>query len=92
MREKRLIGCWKYQATHFYIKKGTKIIGKNALLGMNFQYIVLPDSIEEIDETAFYYCLNLMHIEIPSYQYTKIYNLLPSYLREYVIEDNELPF
>ena len=80
------------QNKNFYIKKGTKIIGKNALLGMNFQYILLPDSIEEIDETAFYYCFNLMHIEIPSYQYSKIYNILPSYLREYVIEDNELPF
>lgn len=92
LREKRLIGCWKYQATHFYIKKGTRIIGKNALFGMNFQYIVLPDSIEEIAETAFYHCSNLMHIEIPSYQYSKIYNILPSYMRKYVIEDNGLPF
>lgn len=92
LREKRLIGCWKYQATHFYIKKGTKIIGKNALFGMKFQYIALPDSLEEIDETAFYGCSNLNNIEVPSYQYTKIYNIVPSYKRRYVIDDNALPF
>ena len=59
---------------------------------MNFLYVVLPDSIEEIDETAFYCCHDFMHIDIPSNKYTKIYNILPSYMRKYVMEDNGLPF
>ena len=92
MNEKRLIGCWNHQATHFYVQRRTRTIGKNAFFDMKFQYIELPDSIEEIDETAFYRCFNLMNINIPSHQYKRIYKIIPSYVRKYIIEDNALPF
>ena len=90
--EKRLIGCWNYEASTIFIKSGTKRIGKNAFFGLNFQYIELPDSIEEIDETAFYRCLNIKTISIPTKHYNRIYNLIPSYIRGYVVEDDGLPF
>ena len=90
--EKRLIGCWNYEALTIFIKSGTKRIGKNAFFGLNFQYIELPDSIEEIDETAFYRCLNIKTISIPTKHYNRIYNLIPSYIRGYVVEDDGLPF
>ena len=92
LNEKRLIGCWNHQATHFYVQRRTRTIGKNAFFDMKFQYIELPDSIEEIDETAFYRCFNLMNINIPSHQYKRIYKIIPSYVRKYIIEDNSLPF
>ena len=90
--EKRLIGCWNYEASTIFIQSGTKRIGKNAFFGLNFQYIELPDSIEEIDETAFYRCLNIKTISIPTKHYKRIYNLIPSYIRGYVVEDDGLPF
>lgn len=90
--EKRLIGCWDDEASTIFIQSGTKRIGKNAFFGLSFQYIELPDSIEEIDETAFAWCSNLCKITIPSHQYKRIYNLIPSYIRKYVQEDSGLPF
>ena len=92
VKEKRLIACWDYEASHIYIQSGTKIIGKNAFFGLNFQYVDIPDSIEVIDETSFYWCFNLCNIVIPSHKYKRIYNLIPSYIRGKVIEDNGLPF
>ena len=91
-KEKRLIGCWNYDASHIYIQPGTKRIGKNAFFGLGFNYIELPDTIEEIDETAFWWCFNMTTISIPSHQYKRIYNLIPSYARKFVLEDNGLPF
>ena len=90
--ENRLIGCWNYDALTIFIQSGTKRIGKNAFFGLNVQYIELPDSIEEIDETAFYWCFNLCKIAIPSHQYKRIYKLIPSYIRGYVVEADDLPF
>ena len=90
--EKRLIGCWNYEASTIFIQSGTKRIGKNAFFGLSFQYVELPDSIEEIDETAFYWCFNLCKITIPSHQYKRIYKLIPSYIRGYVVEADDLPF
>ena len=90
--EKRLIGCWDDEASTIFIQSGTKRIGKNAFFGLSFQYVELPDSIEEIDETAFAWCFNLCKITIPSHQYKRIYNLIPSYIRKYVQEDSGLPF
>ena len=85
VREKRLIGCWDYKAPHIYIKSGTKCIAKNAFFGLNFQHIELPDSIEEIDETAFYHCLNMKTILISAKHYKRIYNLMPSYIKKYAL-------
>ena len=90
--EKRLIGCWDYEASTIFIQSGTKRIGKNAFFGLDFQHIELPDSIEEIDETAFYMCSNLCKIVIPSHQYKRICKLIPSYIRGYVVEFDDLPF
>lgn len=92
IEKKRLIGCWNYKTAHIYIKNGTKSIGKNAFFGLNFQYVDIPDSIEYVDETSFYQCLNLCNIAIPSHQYKRIYNLIPAYIKEYVLEDNGLLF
>ena len=89
--EKRLIGCWNYEESIIFIQSGTKRIGKNAFFGLNFHYIGLPDSIEEIDETAFYRCFNIKTISIPTEQHKRIYKLIPSYIRGYV-EDDGLPF
>ena len=90
--QNRLIGCWDYEASTIFIQSGTKRIEKNAFFGLRFQYVVLPDSIEEIDEKAFDRCLNLCIITIPSHQYKRIYNLIPLCIRKYVQEDNGLPF
>lgn len=90
--EERLIGCWDYTALRIYIQEGTLFLGKNAFFGLEFQYIEIPDSIKVIDETAFYRCLKLCNIAIPSNQYKRIYNLIPSYLKKYAIEDEGLPF
>lgn len=92
IEKKRLIGCWNYKTTHIYIQNGTKSIGKNAFFELNFQYVDIPDSIEYVDETSFYQCFNLCSIAIPSHQYKRIYNLIPAYIKEYVLEDNGLPF
>ena len=89
--EKRLIGCWNYKESIIFIQSGTKRIGKNAFFGLNFHYIGLPDSIEEIDETAFYRCFNIKTISIPTEQHKRLYKLIPSYIRGYV-EDDGLPF
>ena len=90
--EKRLIGCWDDEASTIFVQSGTKCIGKNAFFGLNVQYIELPDSIEEIDETAFYRCFNLCKIAIPSQQHKRIYKLIPSYIRGHVVEADDLPF
>ena len=92
VKEKRLIGCWNYKTSHIYIQSDTKSIGKNAFWGLDFQHIDMPDSIEEIEETSFYGCYNLRNIAVPDHQYKKIYNLIPSYIKKYVFEDNGLPF
>ena len=57
--EKRLIGCWNYKHSLMKILSGTKILGKNAFFGLKFQIVFIPDSIEVIDESAFYHCFNL---------------------------------
>ena len=90
--EKCLIGCWNYATSYLCIKSGTKKLGKNALFGLNFQYIEIPESIEFIDENAFFHCFDLLHIAIPSIQYNRIYNLIPLSIRDLVLEDNGLPF
>ncbi len=92
IEEKRLIGCWNCRTSHIYIQNGTKSIGKNAFFGLNFQYVDIPGSIENIDKTSFYRCFKLCNIAIPSHQYKRIFNLIPSYIKEYVLEDNGLPF
>lgn len=92
MTEKRLIGCYNYEESHIYIKSGTKSIGKNAFFGLDIQFVYIPESIEDIDETSFYWCFNLHSIAIPSHQYKRIYNLIPSYIKKYVFEDDGLPF
>ena len=92
IEEKRLIGCWNCRTSHIYIQNGTKSIGKNAFFGLNFQYVDIPGSIENIDKTSFYRCFKLCNIAIPSHQYKRIFNLIPSYIKEYVWEDNGLPF
>ena len=92
IEEKRLIGCWNCRTSHIYIQNGTKSIGKNAFFGLNFQYVDIPGSIENIDKTSFYRCFKLCNITIPSHQYKRIFNLIPSYIKEYVLEDNGLPF
>ena len=90
--EKCLIGCWNYATSYLCIKSGTKKLGKHALFGLNFQYIEIPESIEFIDEDAFKYSFDLVHIAIPSIQYNRIYNLIPLSIRDLVLEDNGLPF
>ena len=90
--EKCLIGCWNYATSYLCIKSGTKKLGKHALFGLNFQYIEIPESIEFIDEDAFFHCFDLVHIAIPSIQYNRIYNLIPLSIRDLVLEDNGLPF
>ena len=90
--EKCLIGCWNYATSYLCIKSGTKKLGKHALFGVNFQYIEIPESIEFIDEDAFFHCFDLVHIAIPSIQYNRIYNLIPLSIRDLVLEDNGLPF
>lgn len=92
VKENRLIGCWNHSASHLYIPSGTRSIGKNAFFGLGFQYIVIPDSMEDIDETAFHSCLKLRQIAIPSDQHERIFNIIPSNMKKYVFEDHGLPF
>ena len=68
------------------VPKGTKVIGKNAFFGADFVKVLLPNSIEYVDETAFYWCFNLFNnskgIIVPSNSIDKFKKILPNYLSD----------
>ena len=89
--ENRLIGCTNGSNGYLMIRNRTKLIGKNAFLGLVFSDLFLPDTIQHIEETAFWGCSNLRNIYVPSRQFDRIHNLIPLYIRNKVSKDN-LPF
>lgn len=58
-----LIHMFDYQASEYTICKGTKIIGKESFGKFsNLKRLVLPDGLQEIQQSAFYDCGNLAEI------------------------------
>lgn len=83
--EKRVIS-YLGKDSFVVVPEGTKILGKNSFYGAEFNSIFLPDSIEYIDETAFYWCLNLFNnskgINVSSKSIDKFKEILPHYLSD----------
>ena len=81
--EKRLISYFGNDR-EIEVPNGTKVIGKNAFFGADFVKVLLPNSIEYVDETAFYWCSNLFNntngIVVPSNSIGKFKEILPKYL------------
>jgi len=81
--EKRLISYFGNDR-EIEVPNGTKVIGKNAFFGAEFVKVLLPDSIEYVDETAFYGCLNIFNntngIVVPTNSICKFKEILPQYL------------
>ena len=67
-------------------KDGVKIIGANSFFEAKMKQIILPRTIEYIDETSFYHCFNLSKIYVQKGKEYEIKKLLPSYWRELVSE------
>ena len=87
IREERLITVLN-SIKSIWINKETRIIGKNAFFGLDIKYIYLPETVMQIDETAFYHCFQLKSILVPQKQYLRIFNIMPSYVKEYVTDKN----
>lgn len=85
MEENRIISYWG-NLEHVMIKDGVKIIGANSFFGAKMKQIILPRTIEYIDETSFYHCFNLSKIYVQKGKEYEIKNLLPAYWRELVSE------
>ena len=83
IREERLITVLN-NIKIIRIKNGTRTISKHAFFGLQIQYIYLPETIIEVDETAFYYCSQLKSIIVSKNQYPRMLNIIPSYVKEYV--------
>ena len=68
------INCW-YQHTPWYMCRGTlkeivfedgiKHIGSDAFRELNIRSIVIPDSVESLDNHTFFHCDNLYDLTIP---------------------------
>ncbi len=85
IRERRLIAYVGNKST-IRIKDNVKSIGKNAFFGTDVTYITLSNSIEFVDETAFYWCLNLKIIYVPMGMELKFKKILPNYVSEKIQE------
>ena len=67
------------------IPNGIKLLGANSFFGKTVRQIKLPQSLEYIDETAFYWCFNLEQIIVPKGM-KNISELIPAYLKESIEE------
>ncbi len=85
IRENRLIAFIGNKSV-VGIAKGTKSIGKNAFFNADIEFITLPNSIEFVDETAFYWCFNLKTIYIPMGMDCKFKEILPDYVCDKIQE------
>jgi len=67
------------------IPNGVKLLGANSFFGKTMRQIKLPQSLEYIDETAFYWCFNLEQIIVPKGM-KNISRLIPAYLQKLIRE------
>lgn len=70
----------------YRIPNGIKSIGNNAFFGTSVKNVYIPNSIECIAETAFYWCFRLEHIYIPKGTKYSFSKLIPNYLENNIIE------
>ena len=75
--EKRVI-CYLGNAESICIQEGMKILGANSFYGKGLKQVLLPQSIEYIDEIAFGWCFDLKEIIIPKKNKLSI---IPNYLK-----------
>lgn len=80
--EKRVI-CYLGNAESICIQEGMKILGANSFYGKGLKQVLLPQSIEYIDEIAFGWCFDLKEIIIPKKNKLSI---IPNYLKNIVRE------
>lgn len=84
IKEKRLISYLGHDE-NICIPNGVKLLGANSFFGKTVRQIKLPQSLEYIDETAFYWCFNLEQI-IVSKGMKSISELIPTYLKNLIEE------
>lgn len=84
IKEKRLIS-YLGDDENICIPNGVKLLGANSFLGKTMRQIKLPQSLEYIDETAFYWCFNLEQIIVPKGM-KNISRLIPAYLQKLIRE------
>lgn len=84
IKEKRLIS-YLGDDENICIPNGVKLLGANSFFGKTMRQIKLPQSLEYIDETAFYWCFNLEQIIVPKGM-KNISRLIPAYLQKLIRE------
>ena len=85
--EHRIIAYWGKDTIIYDLPEGIKEIGENAFFGADIEALLLPDSLEYIHETAFYWCTNLKHIFVPRGSKDRIQKLIThSFYKDLVIE------
>ncbi len=85
--EHRIIAYWGKDTIIYDLPEGIKEIGENAFFGADIEALLLPDSLEYIHETAFYWCTNLKHIFVPRGSKNRIQKLIThSFYKDLVIE------
>ena len=85
IRERRLI-AYVGNKPIIRIKDNVKSIGKNAFFCTDVTYIFLSNSIEFVDDTAFYWCSNLKIIYVPMGMELKFKKILPNYVSDKIQE------
>lgn len=85
IRERRLI-AYVGNKPIIRIKNNVKSIGKNAFFCTDVTYIFLSNSIEFVDDTAFYWCSNLKIIYVPMGMELKFKKILPNYVSDKIQE------
>ena len=85
--EHRVIAYWGKDTIIYDLPEGIKEIGENAFFGADIEALLLPDSLEYIHETAFYWCTNLKHIFVQRGSKDRIQKLIThSFYKDLVIE------
>ena len=92
--EHRVIAYWGKE-TIYRVPEGIKEIGENAFFGADIETLWLPESLDYIHETAFYWCFELKQIFVPKGSKDRIQRFISNSLdKDLVIEydRDDLPF
>ncbi|MBQ5983248.1 MAG: leucine-rich repeat protein [Prevotella sp.] len=87
----RLISYWGNDI-YYEVLNGVQLIDNNAFWRANVKRIILPNSIKKIGKDAFCWSERLEYIIVPCGAKQRFKTLLPSYLHDKLLEDNDLPF